>query len=377
MSGLSGVRFGSSAVVALAGAGLLVGAGALGVAAASTVGGPPALTVTATGRVGPRPGTFVAQWASGGFTGVEQFSARSGRPIGPVASVPSSADASGPVRAEDGALWLTVTTGPDYRNDTAGGDPAPDSCDGEVERLDPRTSATQVELAAPRSILIGEAVPSPDGRRIAFLAGGCAASYFDAHIVVRDLTSRRQLSIGAAAARCHAVSAVSWSPDGSRLVFAYAPANPAAGPPPPQGTCTEPEAGELAVVPASRPTAQISRADLTPARSGCEYDSAVFDSLGVAAIETCGPPGYLGSAHVVQLDRRMRRQGSATLVPGADGATISIDPRTGQMLISEYEIPQDTPSGQPENDIWTFDGRRVHLIRTYTTADGDPTDATP
>ena len=63
--------------------------------------------------------------------------------------------------------------------------------------------------------------PSPTGDRIAYLHSGCAASYFDNSLEVKDLTTDAVVSIGARLPRCHILTTPRWSLDGAKLAILY------------------------------------------------------------------------------------------------------------------------------------------------------------
>jgi hypothetical protein len=155
---------------------------------------------------------------------VEALSRHDGHPQGEVLELPPMPfNVDGPVRANDGSLWFTVTSGPCVRNNTAGGNPAPNTCSGAVFRFDPASRTSKVMLQSPRSLLIGGAVPSPDGTRVAYQAGGCDTSYFNMHLVIRDLRTGQDSILGPNPTPCHAFWSVAWSADGSKLLIAYSP----------------------------------------------------------------------------------------------------------------------------------------------------------
>ena len=334
----------------------------------------PAAHGAGAGAARPRT-SFLSLWqprAGKSRIVLEEFSLHDGRPLRtlePLASLPT--EVSSPHPGSGGSVSLTVSTGPRYRNDTAGGDPAPDSCTSSVVSFDPTTGKTVTLLAFPRSTLVADGVPSPNGEWIAMHAGGCATSYFDQYLLVVDLRSGRRLTIGTDAAPCHALSSAAWSPDGSKLVFAYGPATASpAGQQPPPGTCTVPHPSGLAVVSATR-SSQLTASQLIAPEAGCTYQSAAFDRRGIVGIEACShgappqfPPGvYLGDAYLVQLDSHGRLLLRLSLKLGSNPGTVVTDPRTGLVLVTEDQ-------GQRQHHasydwVWTFDGRKLHTVGRY------------
>lgn len=182
----------------------------------------------------PRSGTFISLWpacACGRHTVLDQFSLKTGRRVGTVARVPvaTGESVSVPAARGGGPVLLTFSSGPRCAGPVGGVAsagpcvPLASSCSSRVESLNPTTRAVSTLITAPSSTLIGDAVPSPDGRMVVMASAGCETSYFDASLVVRNLASGRQWSIGADAARCHEIGRPAWSADGSRLVFPYGP----------------------------------------------------------------------------------------------------------------------------------------------------------
>ncbi len=333
-------------------------------------------SVTGTSATMTRTATaFVSRWqprAGESQVVLEQFSLRTGEPLTALERLPGwPVSVSDPGVSRDASLWMAVSTGPRYRSNVAGGDPAPDSCTGTVMRFNPVRRTNVTALRIPRSELVTDAVPRGDGRQLATLEGGCASSFFNQHIVVRDLRAHRRWSIAADAAPCHALSRPAWSPDGSELVFAYG----ASTLPPhskyvPDSICTEPRPSDLAVVAAGRPT-RISAWTLIPPSAGCSFQSAAFDSQGIVAIEGCSrgaPPAAagntdLGDAYLVQLDKGDRMVRRLALKRGSDIGTVASDPRSGTVLVSENQAANQ---GSATFDwVWIFDGHRLRVVGRY------------
>jgi hypothetical protein len=239
-----------------------------------------------------------------------------------------------------------------------------------------------VLLALPPSMLVSDAVPSPDGAMIAMRSAGCATSYFDQNVVVRALATGRQWAIGADAPRCHAIGRPSWSADGSRLVFAYRPSVLRYGTEPKaRDFCTEPRFGRLAIVPARR-ASSVRTWKLVGADRHCSFAAAAFDRDGIAAVEACqrGPHGFtvalnLGQAYLLQLSKRNRVVERIALKPGWEDGLLSTDARDGAVLITQ---DQPANAGYPERDwVWQFDGHRLRPIASYRADDAAQVLAVP
>jgi Tol biopolymer transport system component len=201
-----------------------------------------------------------------------------------------------------------------------------------------------------------DAVPSPNGRMFAMRAAGCVTSFFDDHIVVRDLRSGRQWSIGADAVRCHELTTPEWNPDGSKLVFAYGKSTlPASTKPSTSQTCEVPHPNRLVVVSALGSSSSRSW-KLIPADSGCSYKAAAFDSRGIAAAEACGGNSYLGRAYLLQLNRNERVVTRVPLRPGWEDGLIARD-RHGDALVTENQPANE--GYRPYDWVWDFDGHHL------------------
>ena len=297
---------------------------------------------------------------------VEEFSAATGRPIRRVLSLPASELRAGLlVQGPGGWLWYTNATGPVLQNNTAGGDPKPNSCSGAVIRIDPITGAETTVLRSPTSQWLGAAVPSPDGRYVAFEAAPCARSFMNAHMVVRDLATGREWDVSAGARVCHDLSPASWVAPGTSLVLGYGPSS--LGPKSLSGEgfgmCQSPAPDELAVVGSLR-AFSIGSARTVRAARGCGYVEAVADAWGYLALEECG--GYnLGPDALVQLSSRLAVTGRWRLPPEADGTSLAVSPNRSLVLVDEYEAPAYSGTAtvrQAAEWIEVFNGHRLTVV---------------
>lgn len=381
-------------VVSLA---LTTGAGTEGnPAVARTAVGPVRVGRVAGGTHLPasRAGTFISLWPAcgcGRHTALDQFSLRTGQRLGTIARVPVAGgeSVSPPAARLGGPVLLTFSSGPKCAGPIGGGAsagpciPVAGSCQSRVESLGPESGAVRTLLSFPASTLVSDAMPSPAGRMLVMDAAGCATSFMDAHLVVRDLASGRQWSIGADAARCHQIGPVSWSADSSRLVFPYAPAIlPSGTKPSTAPECTAPRYDRLAVV-ASRQASATSSWKLTLAAKGCSFTAAAFDAKGIAATEACrggshpgaGADPKLGNVFLLQLNAQDHVIARVALQPGWEQGRVSTIGRTGMVLIS-----QDQPAneGYPERDwVWEFNGHHLRLIAQYAAHDAAQVIAAP
>jgi hypothetical protein len=302
---------------------------------------------------------------------LESLSLHTGLPTARLAELPEVS--ASPVLGSGTTLWLTRSSGPRARNDSAGGDPEPNSCTGSVARLALGSGGETTVQAFAGSTQVSDAVPSPDEHKVVFLVAPCARSYFNEHLLLTDLKSGRSWTIGAGARVCHRISAPSWNTRATSLIFTYAPSNPAVrvGRSDGLGLCSDPIAGEIAIVSATHSTDLASARILKPAR-GCSYLSAVFDPGGIAATEACEhgalpefsfPGDYDGDAYVVQLSAQGRPLRQLAIKREPNPATVARNPRGGPVLVTE-ELGENT---RPYfNWVWTFNGRALTLVHHST-----------
>jgi hypothetical protein len=300
--------------------------------------------------------------------------------MGTLASIPLTQGQSPATPSVDraGRVWLTFSSGPKCTSDVAGCGPKPDSCAGHVERFNPPAGAITV-LRSPGSEQVNDALPSPDARQVALVEGGCVSGYLDDHLVVRDLASGRQWSIGADAAPCHVLTTPNWSANGRELVFAYGRSVLSRHAHPTPGTCQAARFNRLAIVSAQRGS-MASSWRLLRAQPDCSYEVATFDRWGVTAVESCVRPGQsslsvnTGHAFLIQLNRRGAVVRRLALQPGWGTGAISTEP-TGNVLVSQS---QPANSGYPERDwVWEFNGRALRLVARYPAHDAAQVIAIP
>jgi hypothetical protein len=302
---------------------------------------------------------------------LESLSLRTGLSTARLAELPEVGVS--PVLGSGTTLWLTRSSGPRARNNTAGGDPESDSCTGSVVRLALGSGGETTVRTFARSTQVSDAVPSPDEHEVAFLVAPCARSYFNEHFLLANLHTDQSWTIGAGARVCHRISAPSWNARGTSLIFTYAPSNPAVrvGKRDGYGLCSDPIAGEIVVLSATRPADLASAQIVKPAR-GCSYLSAVFDPEGIAATEACEhgalrefsfPGDYDGDAYVVQLSALGHPLRRLAIKREPNPAIVARNPRGGPVLVTE-ELGENT---RPYfNWIWTFNGRALKLVRHST-----------
>ena len=218
------------------------------------------------------------------------------------------------------------------------------------------------------NVLISGAVPSPDGRLLAYSESGCATGYFDSYLRVTDLGTGRSWTIGQGLPRCHLITSPSWSTDGQALIVGYAPATLPAytGQ---QGTCSVPRRERLVSLPAA--AAQTGLAGRTAgADPGCQITSAAGTAGGgMLAIEACGGNGYLsGPARLLVLDARLGLVRRITLGRCTDGNELAADLPGLSVLVSAYLYCNPPGRPGPVTRLWSYRGG---VLRPITSVRGD------
>lgn len=328
--------------------------------------GSPSSYLTPIGQGAPK--YFMAQWITHrhGPT-LELFSSKTGKPVGSIANLwPNRVAVTpvGPHRAGRDNVWLTTTTGPVYRSDIAGGDPAPNSCNATVSVLDPFTHTTSVLWRAPHSSFVQDVVPSSSGKRYVLVTGGCNTSFDNTHLVVATVGSTSTVTIGLHETPCHVVSVPSWNENGTSLTFAFSPSalKPSTTTTLPLGVCQAPGPGEIAIVSSWR-SGSIESGRLIKAPSGCQFVESAFDAQGIVAAETCGPM-LTSTTDLVQLTADGVVEHRVALKPNANPIWLSVSPSGRSVLVNEYQA-NALPGNNPLDWVWTFDGHSLKVVGRY------------
>ena len=164
---------------------------------------------------------------------------------------------------------------------------------------------------------------------------------------------------GAKAGACHELGSAAWNESDSEVVVPFGPSNlPAGTTTVEHGAfgegCKEPQPAGLAVVKAGV-SSEFSPSGLIAPAPACSYESAVFDSEGILAVEGCsegaptrrapaGPFGsLLGQAYLVQLTATGEVTRRLRLAIGASPAAVARDPETGTILVSDNQEGEVKP----------------------------------
>lgn len=355
---------------------------------------PPTVKFTHPGHLpAPAAGTFVSlvpSCACNDHTALVQFSLRDGRRLGALATLaafnPPAFQVSDPHPAPPGSFELTFSRGPLCQQPPGGGvsfgpcNPQPNTCTSVVERINLLAGSITTVLNAPNTQTVTDAIPSPNGRRLVLIGGPCRPAR--RYLTVRDLASGRQWTLGADVPRCTWIGpGAAWSPDGTRLIFPYAPV--IGRPPSNPEFCNGTRLPGLVIAAADRNSTSHSWTVIHADRH-CGFLYGVFDPQGIAAVEGCDygqPPGsgadpHLGDAFLLQLSGpRHQVIQRLALKRGFDGGTVVEDPRTGTVLISEYQAAND--GVHPYNWVWAYANGTLRLIHRYDEDDAPEITAEP
>jgi hypothetical protein len=258
-----------------------------------------------------------------------------------------------------GGIWVTLASGPRCTSNIAGCGPVPDSCAGEVVRIDPTTGSLAPVLKASGRELIGDAEPSPNGKLVAYLDGSCNRSYFSQHLQVRDIATGQSWSIGSGLTVCHSLGSLAWATGGSHLVVYYGPSTLVPGNTGSYGygPCQQPDPNQLAVVPALQPAAGLPGARV-PMDPNCQAEAVTATKGGYAAIEACGPShNYLsGSASLVLIDSKLHVTSRSQIGECVDGAELRADSSGSDLLGSSYQFCNPPGTSPPRTVTFTDTG---------------------
>jgi hypothetical protein len=347
----------------------------------------PTVTLSHPGHLpAPTAGTFVSlipACACSRRTNLDQFSIRNGRWLGMLGTLTRykqpPLQASDPHPGPSGSFVLTFSSGFKCKGFELC-TPVPNTCTSVIERINPAGGSVTTILDARRSVTYTDAVPSPDGRQLALIGGPCRPA--GTYVTVRDLATGREWTLGADVQRCTGVGpAVAWNTDGTKLLFPYAPET--GRPPRNPNFCVGARLPGLVIAAAHR-TSSSRTWKVIHADRRCGFLYGVFDPQGIAAVEGCdyGRPArsgvdvFTGDAFLLQLSGPTHRVvDRVKLKLGFDGGGVVEDPRTGSVLISEYQAANNGP--HPYNWVWAFAHGRLRLVHRYSEEDAPQVTAEP
>ena len=218
--------------------------------------------------------------------------------------------AVGAAVSRDGNVWVTYSKGPAVSQVGFGPEsPKPDSCANAVVEwnLQGATPRPAVFTRTGDNVLLGQAVPSPNGQLLAYTEHPCNINGVGVYLRVTDMSSKRSWTIGQRLPGCHVLTTPAWSASGTQLVEGYAAANLPynAG----ADFCTGPQTERLlrlgALAPQPGAAGQVTSPD-----GNCQVSSVAGLAGGGALL-----PRVLRPVDNEALDF------AALLVVGADGST--------------------------------------------------------
>ncbi|MGI8712097.1 MAG: hypothetical protein ACR2NR_02730 [Solirubrobacteraceae bacterium] len=314
-------------------------------------------------------------------TTLDEFSDVSGRRLRQLTTVPFSngQQAGVPAVQSDGRLLLTFVSG--FRCALTGNYAecpkiAPDSCVNRVLALKPGGRTFRVAFTVSGRVAIGDAVPSPDGRRTAFSETPCTTVQGTAGLFIRDAGSGQTRMLFGRRNACDGFGRPAWNASGSLLVVTYFRATraPLAGPAGGVRSCPIGRSRLLIVGPTG------SRS-IAPDR-GCVFAAAAFDPQGGLAVEGCRhsdqpdlPSTVDDLARLVQLTHTGRPVSRWTLKRGLEQALVAAEPGTDRVLVT-----QDLPANNHELEadwVWEYNGRVLRPVAHYRALDAAQVLAVP
>jgi hypothetical protein len=274
--------------------------------------------------------------------------------------------AVGTAVGRDGNVWVTYSKGP--ASSQIGFGPAsakPDSCGNAVVEwsLQGATPRPAVFQRTGDDVLLGQAVPSPDGRLLAYTEQPCNINGTGVYLRVTDVSSKRSWTIGQGLPGCHILTTPAWSANGTQLLEGYAAANLPynAGP----DFCTGPGTERLLRLDAL--AAQPGAAgQVTSPDGNCQVGSvAGLAGGGALVLESCGR------------SQDYARDFAALLVVGVDGRhlqtirfrgcseTVQLagDSSGGSVLVATIADCNPTSNrSRVTGDLWDYSGGRLRLV---------------
>jgi hypothetical protein len=227
--------------------------------------------------------------------------------------------------------------------------------------VDPRTGASHTVFAGGDDELLTDVQPSPDGHRVAYLHGGCAARTVET-LEVRQLDSGQVTDLYVSSTPCNSLFEPRWTADGRDLAFGQADPSP---------DCNTPAAAKLAVVSAESvppPTPPVSVASAP----NCSVAAVTTTADGFASVEQCRAqtsqfpePIFIdGPVQIVRYNRDLEPISRVSLGQCDDGASIAGTPRSSAVIVSNYQFCAATGAQVPATKLFADDAAGLRLITT-------------
>jgi hypothetical protein len=326
------------------------------------VGTTPATQPTSSAALG-WPSDFVSTRLdpSGRSIVIAASDAHTGAIVKTIAEIRASVgtNVTGTAIAPDGHVWVTINRGPGSGSGVNGGDPQPHSCSSEVRDYDPSNGKFTTVLRGGDDDLISDAQPSRSGESVAYTYSGCATSYFDNSIQVKNLATGAVVTIGASLPRCHLIEDPRWTQDGTGLVFSYAPASTGdySGP---NGSCSEVVAGTIVRVSAEHSQSGVEGSTAT-ADPGCSINAVTVTNGGYAALEHCGTTDFInGPVKLLRYDADLRPVTRVSIGDCENGASVAGTTKSSDVIISMYQFCGGDATPGPTTNVFVDDKNGVH-----------------
>jgi hypothetical protein len=264
----------------------------------------------------------------------------------------------------DGDVWATYAKPASELGHVMGGNPQPHTCANEVivlrARGTPRVSAW---LRTGDDVTLGQAVPSPDGRLLAYTEEGCSTAPNGQFLRVTDLRARRSWTIGQRLPGCHPFTTPAWSADSRQLAEGYAAANLPyldVG-----GVCTGPQTERLLLLDARVPQPGASGRVSSP-DGNCQVQSAAGLAGGeTLALEQCGrstdPSKDFAALVPFSADGRPGRQ--VSLGPCSFTRQLASD-SDGRHILVSAAVDCTNSAASATYRLWSYAGGQRRLVAT-------------
>jgi hypothetical protein len=274
--------------------------------------------------------------------------------------------AEGVAVGRDGNVWVTYSEGPSVLQVGNGPlYPKPDTCANAVVEWNLQGAAPLATIyrRTGDNVLLGQAVPSPDGKLLAYTERPCNINGVGVYLRVTDMTSGKSWTIGRALPGCHILSTPAWSANSKQLLEGYAAANLPynAG----AEFCTGPGTERLlrldALAPQPGADGQVTSPD-----GNCQVTSVAGLAGGSTLVmEACGrSPDYtldFGALLVVGQDGR--HQQTIRLGRCSEAGLLAGDSSGGSVLVTGAVTCDPTSARVPlTNDLWDYSGGRLRLV---------------
>jgi hypothetical protein len=286
--------------------------------------------------------------------------------------------AVGAAVGRDGDVWVTYTKGPTIVPDGFG--PAifkPDTCGNAVVQwnLQGATPRATVYQRTGDDVLLGQAVPSPDGQLLAYTESPCDLNGSGLYLRVTALSSGKSWTIGQRLPGCHILTTPAWSADGTQLLEGYAAANLPynSGP----DFCTGPGTERLlrldALAPQPGAAGQVTSPD-----GNCQVDSAAgLAGGGALVLESCGrsQDNELDFGALLVVGPDGRHQQTIRLGRCSGAGQLAGDSSGGSVLVtSSVDCNPTSARSRVTDDLWDYSGGRLRLVAATPASAREPTE---